>query len=114
MGWIFVIVRCLVGLLIIFFIWGKCSVDGNNNVGLLKNYEEIFVVLDRLYMNIFVIDGYFVFENWVYLNVCVIYECLKGDVFNLIGLVDGYDMYDLLSFFDGGKEIGVENCVFYK
>lgn len=69
----------------------------------------MFLVLDRLYINIFVINGYYIFKDWVYLNVCVIYECLKGNMFNLIGLVNGCDMYDFFSFYDGGKEIGIKN-----
>ncbi|XP_011434015.3 tyrosinase-like protein 2 [Magallana gigas] len=108
------IARRPVGLPITPFIRGKRSVDGNNNAGLLKNHEETLAALDRSYTNTFVIDGHFAPENWVYLNVRVIYERPKGDVFNSTGSADGHDMYDPSSFSDGGKEIGVENRVLYK
>ncbi|XP_052696518.1 uncharacterized protein LOC128175137 [Crassostrea angulata] len=95
------------------FVRGKRSTE-TDNFSLTQNHAELLSVLDRSYTNTLVINGHYTPKDWVYLNVRVIYERPKGNMFNSTGSVNGRDMYDPSSFHDGGKEIGIKNQVFYK
>ncbi|XP_052696517.1 tyrosinase-like protein 2 [Crassostrea angulata] len=91
---------------------GKRSANIDNNSVLLQSHAEALSALDRSYTNTLMINGHYTPKEWVYLNVRVIYERPKSDVFN--STVDGRDMYDPSSFYDGGKELGINNRVLYK
>lgn len=93
------------------FVRGKRSTE-TDNFSLTQNHAELLSVLDRSYTNTLVINGHYTPKDWVYLNVRVIYERPKSDVFN--STVDARDMYNPSSFYDGGKELGINNRVLYK
>ena len=94
---------------------GKRSISNanNRNSRFMQTHDEAISTLDKSYLNTYMINGHYSPKEWVYLNVRVIYE-RPHDVDALFNSTTiERDLYNPSNFKNNGKEMGLQNRVFY-
>lgn len=88
----------------------------NKTINILQSSETALSTLDQPYQNTFLIDGKSDLNQWVWLNIKILFERPKGFNFhtNLPGQNNTVDMYDTSNFERIAEKIGIHNQITYK